>query len=107
MATVSGYIRRSFYVPLVSRYGQLEAPLSLATLNLELAAWLSITANARVHATTKEVPQQRLYIEHAALQPRPPCPPVQDCAVDQRTQAKLTESLQHPLARYDALLELT
>ena len=104
-----GYVRRSFFVPLVSRYRQLDQPLDLAALNLEFARWLALTANARVHATTGEVPHERLERERAALQGLP----ATRCAGQPRpivTQRTLTapfpvQTLQHPLSVYDALLE--
>ncbi|MEX2496442.1 MAG: hypothetical protein WD448_10155 [Woeseia sp.] len=103
-----GYVRRSFFVPLVSRYRQLGQVLDLEALNLEFARWLAITANARVHGTTGEVPYTRLLQERTALQALPP-----HCAGSLRprqldralTRAFPVESLQHPLSVYDALLE--
>ena len=104
-----GYFRRSFFLPLVSRYRQLDHRLDLDTLNLEFARWLALTANARVHASTGEVPNEQLEQERAALQTLP------------RTrlagQPRFTDSdraltrpfpvapLQHPLSVYEALLE--
>lgn len=38
-------VRRSFFVPLVSRYRQLDQALDLEALNLEFARWLAITGN--------------------------------------------------------------
>lgn len=104
-----GYIRRSFFVPLVSRYRQLDQALDLEGLNLEFARWLAITANARVHGTTGEVPYARLLQERAALQALPPtrcAGPPRHRQVDRTlTRSFPVESLQHPLSVYDALLE--
>ena len=104
-----GYIRRSFFVPLVSRYRQVSQPLDLATLNGEFARWLALTANARQHGTTGEVPGDRLEQERAALQPLPPSrlagqprPRTQDRSL---IASFPIESLQHPLSVYDDLLE--
>ena len=55
-----GYIHRSFYVPLISRYKQLGEPLCLEVVNLEFARWLALTANSRAHGTRGEIPEQRL-----------------------------------------------
>ena len=66
-----GYIRRSFFVPLISRYRQLGQVLDLAALNLEFARWLATKANARIHGTTGEVPDERLLAEQSALHALP------------------------------------
>ena len=104
-----GYVRRSFFVPLVSRYRQLGQVLDLEALNLEFARWLAITANTRTHGTTGEVPYERLLQERAALQALPPARcsgPLRPRQVDRTlTRSFPVESLQHPLSVYDALLE--
>ena len=104
-----GYVRRSFYVPLVSRYRQLAEPLDLAGLNLEFARWLAVTANARIHGTTGSVPEARLAEEQAALQTLPPTrlagPPRPRVSQRPLTGSFPIETLQHPLSVYDALLE--
>ena len=104
-----GYIRRSFFVPLVSRYQQLGLTLDLDTLNLEFARWLAMTANARVHGTTEEVPAERLDKERNALQTLPPSLLAGEprSVAPNRTlgTAYPTEQLQHPLSVYQDLLE--
>ena len=104
-----GYIGRSFFVPLLSRYSQLGQPLDLARLNLEFARWLAVTANTGVHGTTGEVPGERLAQELAALQPLPPSrltgEPRAVHSARPPTPAFSVEALQHPLSVYDALLE--
>lgn len=104
-----GYIRRSFFVPLVSRYRQLGQPLDLDTLNVEFARWLAVTANARVHATTAEVPNERLEQERGALQSLPPTRLAGQPRPGEVDRSLITqfpvEALQHPLSVYDALLE--
>jgi transposase len=103
-----GYIRRSFFVPLLSRYTQLDQALDLAGLNLEFARWLAVTANARVHGTTGEVPSERLAPEQASLQPLPPSRLSGEARAVQvsrpPTPAFPVEVLQHPLSVYDAVL---
>jgi len=105
-----GYIRRSFFVPLVSRYRQLDQPLDLVALNLEFARWLAITANARVHGTTGKVPHDRLEQERAALQALPPTRlaslPRPGQAERRLTKPFPVEILQHPLSVYEDLLEV-
>ncbi len=104
-----GYVRRSFFVPLVSRYRQLDQPLDIEALNGEFARWLALTANARIHGTTGEIPSQRLDEEQAALQTLPPTrlggPPRPRGADRALTRAFPVEALQHPLSVYDDLLE--
>lgn len=103
-----GYIRRSFFVPLITRYRQQGQTLDLDTLNLEFARWLALVANARVHGTTGEVPEQRLVIERNALLPLPPSvsrsTPASANALQPAKKFKV-EPLQHKLAVYDSLLE--
>ena len=104
-----GYVRRSFFVPLVSRYRQLDQALDLEALNLEFARWLALTANARIHGTTGEIPSKRLDQERAFLQPLPatrlggqPRSPEADRTL---TAPFPVEVLQHPLSVYEELLE--
>ncbi len=104
-----GYVRRSFFVPLVSRYRQLEQALDLEALNLEFCRWLVLTANTRVHGTTGEVPSARLMQERAALQVLPPTRLAGEPRPGQAGRTLTTpfpvEILQHPLSIYDDLLE--
>lgn len=105
-----GYVRRSFFVPLVSRYRQLGQPLDLEVLNLEFARWLALTANVRVHGTTGEVPRERLVRERPALQVLPPTHLAGQPRAGQIDRTLTTpfpvEILQHPLSVYDDLLEV-
>lgn len=104
-----GYIRRSFFVPLVSRYQQLGQSLDLETLNLEFARWLALTANAREHATTGEVPNERLEQERIVLQTLPPSllagEPRSVASSRSLPSTFKVEALQHPLSIYEDLLE--
>jgi len=104
-----GYIRRSFYVPLISRYKQLCEPLTVEVLNLEFARWLALTANSRVHGTTDEIPEVRLQQEFEALQALPPAYAGGKARAGQLSHVLVTqfpvETLQHPLSVYDQLLE--
>ncbi|MFM8330550.1 MAG: IS21 family transposase, partial [Candidatus Methylumidiphilus sp.] len=68
----NGYLRRSFYVPLASRFKPAGVAVDAATANREVLRWLREVANARVHATTEARPLDRLAEEQAALQPLPP-----------------------------------
>ena len=68
----NGYLRRSFYVPLVSRLRQEGAPLDVRTANIEVAAWLTEVANTRLHGTTGQAPAVLLNVEREHLQARAP-----------------------------------
>jgi pimeloyl-ACP methyl ester carboxylesterase len=67
-----------------------------------------LRANARVHATTLEVPHVRMERERTKLQPLPVTVHSHTPIVVARrsTVPILYESLQHPLSVYDALLEV-
>lgn len=60
-------------------------------------------ANARVHATTKAVPAQRLLEEQAVMLP---APALKAQPAPRQRVATPVESLQHPLAMYDELLQV-
>lgn len=118
----NGYLRRSFYVPLVSRLKQAGLQLDVVTANIEVSRWLVEVANERVHGTTGVRPSDRLRQERAHLQliPAPwradiaaarpqamavtgtPATPVRPAAVAQHMAQEVP--LQHPLAVYEQLL---
>ncbi len=99
----NGYLKGSFVVPLAATVEASGLTLDVNIANQHVRSWLDNVANARVHATTKVVPAVRLAEERAVMLPAPAlkAPP----RVVQRV-AMPAESLQHPLAVYDALLEL-
>lgn len=105
-----GYLRRSFFVPVVSRYRQLGEALDREQLNLELTRWLEVTANRREHGTTEQVPAVQLHLERDSLQALPPRY-VDGLARHSSLPAGPlpthwpVEVLQHPLSTYEALLE--
>jgi transposase len=105
-----GYIRYSFFLPLVTRYAQLGQPLDLATLNFEFARWLAVTANVRTHGTTGEIPAERLHQERKALQGLPPAylsgQPRAGQVEHHFISGFSAEPLQHPLSVYEELLEV-
>jgi transposase len=71
MERFNGYLRRSFYVPLVSRLAQHGIKLDALTANVEVRRWLEEVANVRLHGTTGVQPAVRLNEERAHLQPIP------------------------------------
>lgn len=99
----NSYLKSSFLVPLVASLDAGGLRLDVQQANIHVRRWLDEVANARVHATTKAVPAERLAHERAVMLAAPALkatPPLK-----QRVAVPL-ESLQHPLATYDALLEL-
>lgn len=90
----NSYLKGSFVVPLAATLeasGLCSCPLRWPT---HVRRWLDEIANARVHGTTQAVPAVRLADERAVMLPAPTAQRV----------ALPVESLQHPLAVYDALL---
>ncbi len=67
----NGYLRRSFYVPLVSRLKPAGLKLDAVTANLEVRCWLNEIANERIHGTTQVKPSERLQEERRYLQVLP------------------------------------
>jgi transposase len=66
-----GYLRASFYIPLASQLRPEGLKVDRDTANARVATWLREVANARVHATTGEIPLVRLELERERLQPMP------------------------------------
>jgi transposase len=63
-----GYMKRSFWVPFVATQRQAGVLPDKHSANAAVARCLREVANARVHATTEDVPAERLRLEQAALQ---------------------------------------
>ena len=96
-------MRSRCHVPLAATIEASGLRLTVELANVHVRRWLDDVANARVHATTKAVPAVRLAQERALMLPAPALKaPV---ALAQRV-AMPVESLQHPLAVYDELLEV-
>ncbi|SPC25468.1 transposase (fragment) [Cupriavidus taiwanensis] len=98
------YLKESFVVPLAATLKQAGLKLDVEAANQYIGRWLTEVANIRVHATTGERPVVRLAVEQEALLPLPqagrPLP------VRRPMRPIPRESLQHPLAVYDSLLEV-
>ena len=100
-----GYLKGSFWVPFVASMRQTGLRADRQAANAAVARWLREVANARVHATTREVPAERLVIEAPALQPLPaPYGGRSVRSVCERPPRKRILGCQHPLAVYDDLL---
>jgi hypothetical protein len=113
----NGYLRRSFYVPLVSRLKQAGLHLDVVTANTEVRRWQKEVANERLHGTTGSKPVDRLREEQRHLQALPlpwrgdiaAARPVPVDAQQARTVAVSARiaaptPTQHPLAVYEQLL---
>lgn len=100
------YLRESFWVPLASRMSAEGVVVDRAAANLGAGRWLREVANARVHATTGEVPAMRLDAERGVLGAMPP--PYGGLVLRRPSEPPRVPlapvlGLQHPLALYDAL----
>lgn len=114
----NGYLRRSFYVPLVAQLKQAGLILDVVTANTEVRRWLREVANQRIHGTTQVRPAEQLKEERlqkisapwrgdiSAARPQsagasmPTQRPV--IVIEQIAQATPP---QHPLAVYERLLD--
>lgn len=100
------YLKNSFVVPLAASLKQVGLSLDVETANSRIGSWLLTVANARIHATTREVPQQRLVIEATHLLPLPTPLPAQCEVLPTSGWPMPVESMQHPLSLYQSLLEV-
>lgn len=98
------YLKESFVVPLAATLRQSGLKLDVEAANAHIGRWLTEVANVRRHATTGERPAILLAAEQAALLPLPAQAPA--LAVPDNRRVLPRESMQHPLAVYDALLEV-
>lgn len=98
----NGYLKGSFVVPLAASVEAAGLKLDAGTANVHVRRWLDEVANQRVHGTTGAVPARRLAEERAVMLSAPALKAPQ--RLPQRV-ALPVESLQHPLAVYDELLE--
>ena len=97
------YLKASFVVPLAASLRAAGLRLSAEVANVHVRRWLHEVANARVHATTGAVPTVRLLEERARMLA---APALQAPAPMPMRVVMPTESLQHPLAVYEQLLEV-
>lgn len=101
------YLKNSFIVPLTATFRQAGLVLDVPAANTRIGEWLVTVANTRVHGTTGVPPEQRMPRERAALLPLPKVTLALPAPVPALSQRPVpTESLQHPLATYQALLEV-
>jgi transposase len=99
-----GYLKRSFWVPFVATMRQAGLRPDKHAANAAVARWLREVANARVHATTQEVPAERLAIEARTLQPlSAPYTARSLRTITEPPRRKAVVGYQHPLSVYAAL----
>jgi len=98
-----GYLKRNFWIPFVASMRQVGLRPDRQAANAAVARWLREVANARVHATTGEVPAERLLIEKQELQPLPALYSGSSIRSVQQPRRKAITGYQHPLSVYDAL----
>jgi transposase len=116
----NGYLRRSFYVPLVAQLKQAGLTLDAVTANVQVRRWLKDIANERVHGTTHIQPSKRLPEECLQPLPSPWRGDIRAARPQREVTAGPTERpgvvieriaqvlpAQHPLAVYERLLEQT
>ncbi len=105
-----GYLKRSFWVPFVASMRQAGLKPDKHAANAAVARWLREVANARVHATTNEVPADRLVIEAPKLKMLP-APyaglSIRSLASTASPRRKAVMGYQHPLSVYEALFAET
>ena len=100
-----GYLKRSFWVPFVASMRQAGVAPDKHAANAAVARWLREVANARVHATTKEVPTDRLVTERPTLQGlAAPYAGRSARALSPVQTRKPIVGYQHPLSVYEGLL---
>lgn len=99
----NGYLKGSFLVRLAASLKACGLELTAQVANQHVRRRLDDVSNQRVHGTTGAVPASRLPQERAVMLPAPAlkAPPPAPSRV-----ALPVESLQHPLAVYDELLEV-
>ena len=99
-----GYLRASFYIPLASQFSPEGLKVDRDTANARVGTWLRVVANARVHATTGEIPLMRLEQERELLQPMPTSWPGAIGNTRVKRQTPLPRGYQHPLRVYEELI---
>jgi len=98
-----GYLKGSFWVPFTATMRQAGLRPDKHAANAAVARWLREVANVRVHATTNEVPADRLVIERTKLQSLPA--PYSGRSVRMLpSKRKEIIGYQHPLAVYESLM---
>jgi len=101
------YLKHSFWVPFAASCRQAGLRPDKQAANAAVRLWLREVANARVHATTRAVPAERMVVERDHLQPLPrpyPGKPSRPPVIAPSRRRPPVTGYQHPLAVYDSLL---
>lgn len=100
-----GYLKGSFWVPFVASMRQAGLKPDMHAANSAVTRWLRDTANARVHATTQEIPAERLVTERPQLQPLAAPYAFRTVRSGERCERprKAIVGFQHPLSVYNDL----
>lgn len=98
-----GYLKGSFWVPFVASMRQAGLKPDRHAANAAVTRWLRETANARVHATTQEIPAERLVTEQPKLQPLAAPYAFRTVRSGGERPRKAVVGFQHPLSVYDDL----
>jgi transposase len=98
------YLRSSFYIPLASQLSPEGLKVDRDSANARVGTWLREVANARVHATTGQVPLLRLEHERERLQPIPSPWPGAIQPARSKPPAQIPRGYQHPLRVYEELI---
>ena len=99
-----GYLRASFYIPLASQLRPEGLKVDRDTANARVGSWLREIANARVHATTGEIPLVRLELERERLQSLPTAWPGMIQRSRTTAPAPTPRGYQHSLRVYEELI---
>ncbi len=103
----NGYLKGSFVTPLAASLKQSGLKLDVPTTNSYIGRWLHDIAHQRIHGTTGEKPQTRLDKERHQLLALPVESHQMESPLKSSPSSLIPfESIQHPLAIYDQLLEL-
>lgn len=97
------YLKESFVTPLAATLASAGLDLDVETANAHVGPWLESVANRRIHGTTGKVPAHLLVEDREAMLPLPRVIDTASVVTSLRGPLPI-ESLQHPLAIYDALL---
>jgi transposase len=100
------YFRHQFYIPLATQFTAIGLTLDVISANIEVKRWLHEVANTRVHKTTGHVPAQQLLLEQPCLIGLPVLIPQTPSLPSANAVPMPSESIQHPLSVYTALVEV-
>ncbi len=101
----NAYLKGSFITPLIAELKQHNLEFTVEIANARIGPWLANIAHQRVHGTTGEKPQVLMDKEREFLMSLP-IEVAKPVSKPMPKEVVPLESFQHPLAVYDALLEV-